>query len=579
MGIFNLDRDTTKCRIVFLSNLCENSSKSNPVISHNQAMWAGPCLNQKISTSLFQIRFDKYLMCFDLKKAFQQIALEETDQNKLLFFWFKNLNMGDFTCIAYRNLRLSFGLRCSPTILMVGLFKILILDARVDPIELRNLKKLIYSLLYMDNGAFTANDQESLRWGFQKLNEIFHPYKFALQQFVTNDETLQSDIDHKLEIETPKVVKLFGLNWDRITDKISTCKLKLDPEADNKRLVLKSIALNFDPYNFNGPILNRARLFMHSLQTDKSLSWDKKLSYRQQKEWNNICKQVNATPEIEIQRFVGERNSSYRLIAFTDSSKSIYGTTVFIQDISTLEVNFVLAKNRLVNRQLENKSIPSLELQAVVLGTETLTDLCQEITGPQCPTPIKITELVLYTDSMVSLSWINGYVNTLDKMNKKSVFILNRLELLQRLCNKHPVKFSFISGILNPADCITRCISYKVLKRTNYFSGPKFLRTEISEEIGNNDNFDVIVPNPMAGQKVTNYSLNTSDTTNVSLSIQSEHLIDLNEVSKFSKLNKIHMLVLKFIWNLKERIRARKNLSSDSRPNLYLKAFNIVIKK
>ena len=132
MGIFKLDRSTTKCRTVFLSSLCEKQSDCSPSISHNQAMWAGPFINQKLSTALLLLRFDSHLLCFDLKKVFQHIALNETDQSKLIFFWFKNVNKEDFITVAYKNLRLSFGLRCSPQVLMIGLYKILMLDTEGD---------------------------------------------------------------------------------------------------------------------------------------------------------------------------------------------------------------------------------------------------------------------------------------------------------------------------------------------------------------------------------------------------------------------------------------------------------------
>ena len=152
--------------------------------------------------------------------------------------------------------------------------------------------------------------------------------------------------------------------------------------------------------------------------------------------------------------------------------------------------------NRLVNKQLESKSIPSLEFQGIVLGTETLLDLSKDLAGPQCPKPIKIVESVLYTDSIVSLSWINSYVNKLDKMNKRSVFIMNRLDHIQKICEKNnPVRFCFVIGILIPADCITRSMSYKQLLKTNYFTGPEFLSSERDEASSKDDTFDIVVPN------------------------------------------------------------------------------------
>ena len=222
--------------------------------------------------------------------------------------------------------------------------------------------------------------------------EFLNHTSFFLQQFVTNDDEVQAIIDKDSGEETPEEVKLLGLLWNHKLDTLTTRPLQLDSKANTKRLVLKTIAGHYDIFGFTGPIMNRARLFLHKLQCDTSLSWDSKLSEENLRDWKNISKQVNSCPALSIDRFVGRRDGIYRLIAFTDSSKEIYGTTIFIQEINSLEVNFILAKNRLVNKQLSNKSIPSLEFQAITFGTEVLIDLYQEISGSSCIIPISICE-------------------------------------------------------------------------------------------------------------------------------------------------------------------------------------------
>ena len=63
-------------------NLSEKSKDNSPTISHNHAMYAGPCVNQKLSSALMQLRFVPKVLIFDLKKAFLQIGLNESDLNK-----------------------------------------------------------------------------------------------------------------------------------------------------------------------------------------------------------------------------------------------------------------------------------------------------------------------------------------------------------------------------------------------------------------------------------------------------------------------------------------------------------------
>ena len=114
---------------------------------------------------------------------------------------------------------------------------------------------------------------------------------------------------------------MFGLLWNTESDTLSAKKRELDAKANTKRKVLKCVAANFDPYNFNGPVFNRARLFLHKLQSQPAMGWDQAMSVEDCREWTNVCRQVNSVRSMSIPRFVGNRSGTYRLIAFTDSSK------------------------------------------------------------------------------------------------------------------------------------------------------------------------------------------------------------------------------------------------------------------
>ena len=560
MAVFKPDRDTTKCRVVYLSNLCEKDPSKAVTLSHNQAMLSGPCLNQKITTALLHLRFDTKLLCFDVRKAFLNIGLTELDSNKLLFLWYNNIEKDDFSVVGYRSVRLPFGLVCSPCLLLLGLYRILMIDIEQDSQQMRELKRQIYSLIYMDNASITSNNSEYLKWAFDNLSKIFEPYKFRLQQFVTNDDEIQAAIDQGLKDPTSDEVKLLGLTWNRKKDTLSTRPLHLDNKANTKRTILKTIAAHYDIFGFTGPILNRARLFLHRLQCDKSLGWDTRLSEEIIKEWKNISSQANASPNIQVKRFVGRRDGKFRLIAFTDSAKDIYGTIIFIQDINNLKVSFVLAKNRLVNKQLSSKSIPSLEFQAIILGTEVLIDVYKELSGPTCVNPVQITELVLFSDSMVSLAWINSYSCKLDKMNKHSVFIHNRLEHLSKLCEVHPVRYKFVAGIENPADLITRPVSYKLLMKSNYFTGPMFLTKSLDSYASREDIYNIVVPNPMAKASDPMPDESCQAFMSESGGEESEHLVLMDKCSSFFKLVSIHRYVFKFVHRLKSRMFARDPL-------------------
>ena len=206
-----------------------------------------------------------------------------------------------------------------------------------------------------------------------------------------------------------------GLRWNRKSDTISAPCISLDAAADSKRKVLKSVASQYDVLNFQGPILNRARLFLHSLQNDNSISWDQPLDSDKLSEWKKICKQANDGSSVELKRFVGDRDGEYELLAFVDASKFIYAAVVYIKVVGSATMSFLAAKNRLVNKQLELKTIPSLELQAIALGVELLNDLNEELSGEKCVKPINIVDRKLYSDSMISLHWIQSYLINLTR--------------------------------------------------------------------------------------------------------------------------------------------------------------------
>ena len=566
MGVFKPDRETTKCRVVLLSNLCVKSRTSKPVVSHNQAMLPGPCLNHKIITALMMLRFDKFMIIFDIKKAFLMIGLRELDQNRLMLLWYKNVERGDFSLIAYRCTRLSFGLRCSPFILMLALYKILILDPS-DSEASATIKKNVYNNLYMDNGSYSCSDDNDLEKAYEEIVSVFGSYCFELQQVHSNSEKFQSTLEYESE-DDPKVVNLLGMEWNKVDNTISSYKISLNEEAQTKKSILSTLNSVYDVLNVIAPLILRAKLFMQRLQCDSSLGWNDKLSDSLINEWRNIARQMNSSPTISLKRFMGERSSEYSLIAFTDSSKDAFGTVVYIKDVRTNQKSFLSAKNRLVNSGLVKKTIPSLELHAIKFGVEVLQDIREGLSGEMVVVPIKVTKLEVYTDSMVCLHWLHSYAVKFNKIQKQSVFVVNRLREIDQLCRDHKVTFNHIAGEQNPADYVTRPCSYRLLMKTCYLQGPSFLKESKRSQY---TDLEVTIPNPMTlpvdevmeGQDKQAAESTTLSNVTVTSSIcenstKKEHLLDTRKYSSFSLLVRVHKCVKRFINNIKRNLNRNK---------------------
>ena len=119
----------------------------------------------------------------------------------------------------------------------------------------------------------------------QALPDIFKPYQFELQQYVSNcreiDDSLSDVTEPMSETENlaySEPVRLLGMYWYREADSLSNIDMKLNPNASTKREILKSIAKNFDIFNILLPLRNRAKMFMQELQLEKTVKWDDTLN-------------------------------------------------------------------------------------------------------------------------------------------------------------------------------------------------------------------------------------------------------------------------------------------------------------
>ena len=133
-----------------------------------------------------------------------------------MFLWLKNPTTDDFSLTAFKNFRLSFGLCCSPSHLLLALYKLLVSDARDDSPKLQNFNYSIIQLSYMDNLAVGADNIKQVTWYCNQLYGIFNSYCFQLQKFNTNCVDLQNKINKECAEQTETEVNLLGILQDKL---------------------------------------------------------------------------------------------------------------------------------------------------------------------------------------------------------------------------------------------------------------------------------------------------------------------------------------------------------------------------
>ena len=393
--------DTTRCRVVFLANLADRRLGG---LSHNQVSFSGRNLNNTLLDSILYLRFDKYLLVFDLCSAFLQIRIRESDTKKLLFLWFENVKKGNFNIVGYRFLRLGFGLKFSPNILLCALHYILIKNAQNDNPHLREMKKKLRFLTYMDNLGFTSSSPSEMEEAYTGSIDIFKEFGFQLQKFATNLEDLQSRIDSDHEVRTPSDIKLFGLIWNRLNDSFVTNEFKLNPSARTKRSIVSTVHEQYDLLGIVLPFIMPAKLFMHVLQSKEKLGWDQDLGDELCSEWTRICSKINNVVQPSIQKNIGNRSSEFALIICSDSSKLAMGLVVYLQDLQTGQRSFIFSKTRMIGKKLKLKSIPILELCALSWAIEVIVSLYEALTKSMYP--LNILRVLSCSDSTIAIAWV-----------------------------------------------------------------------------------------------------------------------------------------------------------------------------
>ena len=134
-------------------------------------------------------------------------------------------------------------------------------------------------------------------------------------------------------------------------------------------------------------------------------------------------------------------------------------------------MKFLLAKNRVVARNRQTKSIPVLELFSMEFAVEKAVGLYVELSNMF--EPVNISRLHIYSDSMISLNWLVYKVCKLDKIERKGSYINNKLNSIVKLCKKIPESFYHVCGLDNLADKVTRCVSSAVLRGPTQKFGQK----------------------------------------------------------------------------------------------------------
>lgn len=209
-----------------------------------------------------------------------------------------------------------------------------------------------------------------------------------------------------------------------------------------KRSILAQVASLYDPLGLLGPVIVKAKILLQALWKFQ-VTWDEPVPDEINEKWRTFRNTLEVLNSVTFPRQISTTKSrSLQLHGFADASEAAYGATLYIRSSDSeqsYKVVLVCSKSRIA--PLKKLTLPRLELCAALL----LAQLCKAVLEA-----LKITfdQIVLWSDSTITLHWINT------RPHQLKTFVANRVAVIQELSEQ--CKWRHIASHDNPADLVSR---------------------------------------------------------------------------------------------------------------------------
>ena len=443
--------------------------------SLNDLLYSGPDLNNALRSVLHRLRVHRVAVTLDIRHMFNCFVVPPEQRAMLQFHWWDN-NDPNRPLVPYHYTVHPFGACSSPAVAMFALKSIACIGRSTGELT-DEQASFIENSFYIDDGT------DSLPLSQEAIQLIIavkrYLKKFGLEVHKINSNCAQVKqafaSDTATEsikcIDTNPIPKTLGVVWDTVADVVSV-RLEIPERPFTRRGVLATVNTIFDPLGIAAPVILGGRQFQRKLLTahpvKQPADWDEPLSEQYAAEWQQWKDEVMSVPSLDVSRCLCPylNPAAIEMHCFADASELAISCVMYLKVVSEhneISVTFVAACSKLAPHSASS-SIPRLELVSCLLATQMCSSVCKDI-------KLRLTRIVLYTDSMVCLGYLK---NTTKRFSK---YVSRRIETILK---GYPVShWRFVSTHENPADIGTRIHSPHALRSSIWFSGPDFLYSEI----------------------------------------------------------------------------------------------------
>ena len=180
--VIRTDKSTSRVRIVY------DASAKRDGPSLNDCLETGLNTLPQIIDILLRFRLNKIALISDIKQAFLNVSIPESDRDFLRFLWVNDINSNETEIIIRR---FAFGTTASQFLLASAISKHLSQYEKTDPLFVEKFLKN----LYVDNSINGGNSIEEAYHFYKKSKDCLLKGGFELRKFHSNNPSLQQKIN------------------------------------------------------------------------------------------------------------------------------------------------------------------------------------------------------------------------------------------------------------------------------------------------------------------------------------------------------------------------------------------------
>ena len=465
LAVENPKSSSTPVRIVF------NSSQKFDGKSLNDCLAKGP---DNYMTNILGIimrwREGAAVVIGDVKKMFNSICIEETEQHCHRFLW-RDLNPNKEPD-TYVITRVNMGDRPAPAISTEAILK----TAELMKEKFPRVATLVQESMYVDDIVESVSSISEARLLAKEASTVLMKGGFHIKGWVFNN-------DASLEGENMRVLGIF---WDPHTDAMQFQPLlnfsrkvrgqhsepnllpdqvpQAIPTKLTKRMVLEQVMRIYDPIGILSPFIVRGK--MNLRETWELVSaWDDPLPDHMRAKWISFFKEMTELDGMKYDRCITPAGAQGMpmLVILCDASDKAYGFVAYIRwklEDGNYFCRLILAKSRIA--PIRKLSTPQLELNGAVLAKRGRETIEKEMR-------LQFEKVIYLTDSETVLCMLK---KTSTRFKLYEGVRVGEIQSVSKDMNE----WKWIRGDHNIADWVSRGRRPKDIgPSTSWWIGPEFL--------------------------------------------------------------------------------------------------------